>query len=83
MRRLASERGQVVNTSSVNGLWACLGVLGPHTAYSSAKFAVRGFTEALMVDFRVNAPHLTAAVVMPGHVGTRGENAATSPPGRQ
>lgn len=67
---LASERGHVVNTSSVNGLWACLGPTGAHTAYSAAKFAVRGFTEALTVDFRVNAPHLTASVVMPGHIGT-------------
>lgn len=68
---LASDRGHVVNTSSVNGLWACLGPIGPHTSYSAAKFAVRGFTEALMVDFRVNAPHLTASVVMPGHIGTQ------------
>ena len=68
---LASERGHVVNTSSVNGLWACLGPTGAHTAYSAAKFAVRGFTEALIVDFRVNAPHLSASVVMPGHIGTQ------------
>jgi hypothetical protein len=32
---------------------------------------VRGFTEALMVDFRVNAPHLSASVVLPGHIGTQ------------
>jgi NAD(P)-dependent dehydrogenase (short-subunit alcohol dehydrogenase family) len=67
---LAAERGQVVNTSSINGMWACLGPHGPHTAYSAAKFAVKGFTEALIVDFRMHAPHLTAAVVMPGHIGT-------------
>jgi NAD(P)-dependent dehydrogenase (short-subunit alcohol dehydrogenase family) len=67
---LASRRGQVINTSSINGMWACLGPHGPHTAYSAAKFAVKGFTEALIVDFRMHAPHLTAAVVMPGHIGT-------------
>jgi NAD(P)-dependent dehydrogenase (short-subunit alcohol dehydrogenase family) len=67
---MESDRGHVINTSSINGLWACLGPTGAHTAYSSAKFAVRGFTEALMVDFRVNAPHLSASVVMPGHIGT-------------
>jgi NAD(P)-dependent dehydrogenase (short-subunit alcohol dehydrogenase family) len=67
---LATTRGHIVNTSSVNGMWACLGPTGAHTAYSAAKFAVRGFTEALTVDFRVNAPHLTASVVMPGHIGT-------------
>jgi NAD(P)-dependent dehydrogenase (short-subunit alcohol dehydrogenase family) len=67
---LRSEAGHVVNTSSVNGFWACLGSSGAHTAYSAAKFAVKGFTEALVVDFRQNAPHLKASVVMPGHIGT-------------
>ena len=66
---LASEAGHVVNTSSVNGFWATLGG-NAHTAYSAAKFAVKGFTEALIADFRQNAPHLRASVVMPGHVGT-------------
>jgi NAD(P)-dependent dehydrogenase (short-subunit alcohol dehydrogenase family) len=66
---LRSESGHVVNTSSVNGFWACLGG-NAHTAYSAAKFAVKGFTEALVVDFRQNAPHLRASVVMPGHIGT-------------
>ena len=67
---LASDEGHVVNTSSVNGFHAALGLNGAHTAYSSAKFAVKGFTEALVTDFRVNAPHLHAHVVMPGHIGT-------------
>ena len=67
---LAADEGHVVNTSSVNGFWACLGPNIAHTAYSAAKFAVKGFTEALIVDFRLNAPHVRAAVVMPGHVGT-------------
>jgi len=67
---LASPEGHVVNTSSVNGFWASLGPLRPHTAYSAAKFAVKGFTEALITDFAVHAPHLKASVVMPGHIGT-------------
>lgn len=67
---LASSEGHVVNTSSVNGFWASLGLGIPHTAYSAAKFAVKGFTEALLTDFRLNAPHLRASVVMPGHIGT-------------
>ncbi|MGZ4705524.1 MAG: SDR family NAD(P)-dependent oxidoreductase [Acidimicrobiales bacterium] len=67
---LASPEGRVVNTSSVNGFWASLGPDRPHTAYSAAKFAVKGFTEALMTDFAVNAPHRKASVVMPGHIGT-------------
>ena len=66
---LASEEGHVVNTSSVNGFWATLSG-NAHTAYSAAKFAVKGFTEALITDFRQHAPHLRASVVMPGHVGT-------------
>jgi NAD(P)-dependent dehydrogenase (short-subunit alcohol dehydrogenase family) len=67
---LASEAGHVVNTSSVNGFWASLGPGIAHTAYSAAKFAIKGFTEALISDFALNAPHLKASVVMPGHVGT-------------
>ncbi len=67
---LAADAGHLVNTSSVNGLWASIGPRMPHTAYSAAKFAVRGFTEALITDFRVNAPHLQAHVVHPGHIGT-------------
>jgi NAD(P)-dependent dehydrogenase (short-subunit alcohol dehydrogenase family) len=41
-----------------------------HTAYSAAKFAVKGFTEALINDLRLNAPHIKCSVVMPGHIGT-------------
>lgn len=67
---MASDEGHVVNTSSVNGFHAALGGSIPHTAYSAAKFAVKGFTEALITDFRYNAPHLKASVVMPGYVGT-------------
>ena len=62
--------GHMVNTSSVNGFRASLGGNIPHTAYSAAKFAVKGFSEALINDFRFNAPHLKVSVVMPGHVGT-------------
>jgi NAD(P)-dependent dehydrogenase (short-subunit alcohol dehydrogenase family) len=67
---VASEEGHIVNTSSVNGFWASLGPTISHTAYSAAKFAVKGFTESLIVDLRLNAPHVKASVVMPGHVGT-------------
>jgi len=67
---IASGDGVLVNTSSVNGLWAALGPGMPNTAYCAAKFAVRGFTEALIEDLRSNAPQVRVAVVMPGHVGT-------------
>ena len=67
---IASGDGVLVSTSSVNGLWAALGPGMPNTAYCAAKFAVRGFTEALIEDLRTNAPQVRVAVVMPGHVGT-------------
>ncbi len=67
---IASGDGVLVNTSSVNGFWASLGPGIPQTAYSTAKFAVRGFTEALIEDLRVHAPHVRVCLVLPGHVGT-------------
>lgn len=67
---LKADEGHVINTSSVNGFWASLGPTTSHTSYSSAKFAVKGFTEALVNDFRLNAPHLKVSLVMPGHIGT-------------
>lgn len=67
---VASDEAVLVNTSSVNGFWASMGPAIPHTAYSAAKFAVKGFTEALITDLRINAPHVRVALVMPGHIGT-------------
>src|SRR5215468_11237353 len=67
---IASGDGVLVNTSSVNGFWATLGPGMPNTAYCAAKFAVKGFTEALIEDLRTNAPQVRVAVVMPGHIGT-------------
>src|SRR5476651_259602 len=67
---MKADEGHIVNTSSVNGFWASVGMLQSHTAYSAAKFAVKGFTEALINDLRLNAPHIKCSVVMPGHIGT-------------
>jgi NAD(P)-dependent dehydrogenase (short-subunit alcohol dehydrogenase family) len=67
---IASGDGVLVNTSSVNGLWASLGPGAPNNAYCTAKFAVRGFTEALIEDLRTHAPAVRVALVLPGHVGT-------------
>ncbi len=67
---LKADEGHIINTSSVNGFWASLGPGVAHTAYSAAKFAVKGFTEALINDLRLNAPHVKCSVVMPGHIGT-------------
>ncbi len=66
----ASQDAHMVNTSSVNGFWATIGPQSAHSAYSAAKFAVKGFTEALVTDFANNAPHVKVSVVMPGHIGT-------------
>src|SRR6266568_2587335 len=65
-----AEQGHIVNMSSINGFWASIGPRVPHTAYSAAKFAVKGFTEALITDLRIHAPHIKCSVVMPGHIGT-------------
>lgn len=65
-----ADKAHIVNTSSVNGFWASVGPNVSHTAYSAAKFAVKGFTESLITDLRLNAPHIKCSVVMPGHIGT-------------
>lgn len=85
---VASDGAHLVNVSSINGFWANIGVGVPHTAYSAAKFAVKGFSEALITDLRLHAPHVNVSVVMPGHIGTsivintpkvlRGDNAGTA-----
>jgi NAD(P)-dependent dehydrogenase (short-subunit alcohol dehydrogenase family) len=67
---VASEEAHLVNTSSINGFWATLGPGSTHTPYCAAKFAVKGFSEALISDLKVNAPHVKVSVVMPGHIGT-------------
>ena len=65
-----ADAGHIVNTSSVNGFWAFIAPDVPQTAYAAAKFAVKGFTEALITDLRLNAPHIKCSVVMPGHIDT-------------
>jgi len=67
---IPAEEGHIVNTSSANGFWASAGPYRTFTAYCAAKFAVKGFTEALVTDLHLNAPHIKCSVVMPGHVGT-------------
>ena len=67
---IASPEAFLVNVSSVNGFWASLGPNVSHTSYAAAKFAVKGFTEAMVTDLRLTAPHIKCSVVMPGHIGT-------------
>jgi len=88
-----ADQAHIVNTSSVNGFWASVGPGVSHTAYCAAKFAVKGFTEALITDLQVYAPHIKCSVVMPGHIGTsiltnsrnihRGSDGATLTPGER
>lgn len=67
---IKADEAHIINTASVNGFWASIGMNQAHTAYSSAKFAVKGFSEALINDLRIHAPHVKCSVVMPGHIGT-------------
>jgi len=69
---ISSGDGHVVNVSSVLGLVAA-GYLG---AYSTAKFAVRGFTEALRQEMRMAGHPVQVHCVHPGGVRTNiGRNA--------
>lgn len=67
---VAGDEGLIVNTSSILGFWATNGPAAPFSAYATAKFAVKGFSEALIDDLRAHAPHVKVALVMPGFVGT-------------
>lgn len=67
---LKADEARIINTSSSNGFWATLGPSVPYSCYSAAKFAIKGLTEAMIVDLRLNAPHIKCSVVMPGYIGT-------------
>jgi NAD(P)-dependent dehydrogenase (short-subunit alcohol dehydrogenase family) len=63
---IASGDGYVVNVSSVFGLIAVPG----QAAYNSAKFAVRGFTEALRQEMLMSGTPVGVSCVHPGGVKT-------------
>jgi NAD(P)-dependent dehydrogenase (short-subunit alcohol dehydrogenase family) len=63
---ISSGDGHVVNVSSLFGL---LGIPG-QTAYNSAKFAVRGFTEALRTEMLVAGHPVGVTCVHPGGIRT-------------
>jgi NADP-dependent 3-hydroxy acid dehydrogenase YdfG len=72
---IASGDGHVINISSVLGVMALPGQI----AYVSAKFAVRGFTEALRQEMTVAGHRVGVTVVHPGGVKTSfGTNAAVA-----
>jgi len=62
----ASGDGHVVNISSVFGL---LGIPS-QSAYNSAKFAVRGFTDALRTELDIEQCSVSATTIHPGGIRT-------------
>ena len=67
---IASGDGVLINIGSVASFWATAGRGTPISAYSTSEFAIRGFSEALIEDLRVNAPQVRVVVVLPGIVNT-------------
>ena len=62
----ASGDGHVINISSVFGL---LGIPS-QSAYNSAKFAVRGFTDALRTELDIENCRVSATTIHPGGIRT-------------
>lgn len=65
---LDADEAAVVNTSSVAGF--CPPAAGYSTPYAVSKYAVRGFSEHLMMQCGVIAPHITVTSVHPGAIIT-------------
>jgi butyryl-CoA dehydrogenase len=62
----ASGEGHVVNLSSVFGLLS----IPAQSAYNSAKFAVRGFTDALRMELEIEGAPVSSTTVHPGGIKT-------------
>ena len=62
----ASGEGHVVNMSSVFGLIS----VPSQAAYNSAKFAVRGFTDALRMELEIEGAPVSATTIHPGGIKT-------------
>jgi NADP-dependent 3-hydroxy acid dehydrogenase YdfG len=63
---IASGDGHIINVSSLFGLMSMPG----QAAYNSAKFAVRGFTEALRQEMALNGHPVKVISVHPGGIKT-------------
>ena len=74
---IASGDGHLINVSSLFGL---LGMPG-QTAYNAAKFAVRGFTEALRQEMLIAKHPVQVTCVHPGGIKTAIARNATAGPG--
>ncbi|HEY7049342.1 MAG TPA: SDR family NAD(P)-dependent oxidoreductase [Jatrophihabitantaceae bacterium] len=77
-RLIASGDGTLVNLSSVFGLFS----VPSQGAYNSAKFAVRGFTEALRQEMLVAGHPVRVVCVHPGGIKTAIARNAGAVPGR-
>jgi butyryl-CoA dehydrogenase len=64
--RMAAGEGHIVNLSSVFGLIS----VPTQSAYNSAKFAVRGFTDALRMELEIANCGVSCTTVHPGGVKT-------------
>ena len=74
---IASGDGHVINVSSVFGLFSVPGM----AAYNSAKFAVRGFTEALRQEMVLAGHPVGVTTVHPGGIKTAIARNATAAEG--
>jgi len=55
---LASREAHLTNTSSVNGFWRVARAELRAHRLQRGEVPVKGFTEALINDFKLNAPHV-------------------------
>lgn len=74
---IASGDGHIVNVSSLFGLLSMPG----QSAYNSAKFAVRGFTESLRQEMLIAKHPVKVTCVHPGGIKTAIARNATAGPG--
>lgn len=74
---IASGDGHVINISSIFGIFAVPG----QAAYNSAKFAVRGFTEALGMEMTLARHPVKVTTVHPGGIKTAIARNATAAEG--
>lgn len=72
----AAGEGHIVNLSSVFGLIS----VPSQAAYNSAKFAVRGFTDALRIELEIEGSAVSCTTVHPGGIKTNiARNARVDP----
>jgi butyryl-CoA dehydrogenase len=71
----ASGEGHIINLSSVFGLLS----VPSQSAYNAAKFAVRGFTDALRMELEIEGSLVSCTTVHPGGVKTNIARSARMP----